>query len=381
MTHDATQRDLFEIPHDITFLNCATMSPLPRTVREVGQAAIARKSVPWTISEADFFTEVETLRQLTADLINGDPDGVAIIPSVSYGLTLAANNLPAPQGTNIVILAEQFPSNVYPWHELAKRTGACITTVEKPIYCDWTQALEDAIDENTSIVAIPNCHWTDGGYIDLERVSTRCHMVGAALVIDVTQSLGVIPLNVRTIKPDFLVCAFYKWLLGPYSLGFVWASPARRNGNPIEHGWLTRKGSEDFSRLVDYRETYRPGARRYDVGEVSNFILIPMAIAAIKLILSWGISYIQNEVKKLTDYAAQEAEKIGFKTLPLPIRSPHIIGLKYEGKIPTNLSSRLSEKNVFVSLRGSSIRVSPYIYNTREDVVRLLTVLDEELSL
>lgn len=377
----STQRDLFEIPEDITFLNCATMSPLPRTVREAGHTAIKRKTTPWTISEADFFSEVETLRHLIADLIDGDPDGVAIIPSVSYGLTLAANNLLAPQGTNIVILAEQFPSNVYPWHALAKRTGACVTTVEKPKNYDWTQALEEAIKENTSIVAIPNCHWTDGSYIDLERVSTRCRMVGAALVIDVTQSLGVIPLSVRKIKPDFLVCAFYKWLLGPYSLGFLWASPACREGHPIEHSWLTREGSEDFSRLVDYRETYRPGARRYDVGEVSNFILVPMAIAAIKLILSWGISNIQNKVKKLTGLVAHEAEKAGFNTLPPPVRSPHIIGLMHEEEIPTNLSSRLSERNVYVSIRGSSIRVSPYIYNTKEDVVRLLTVLEEELYL
>src|SRR5699024_1921774 len=121
------------------------------------------------------------------------------------------------KGSEIVMIAEQYPSNVYPWRELAKQTGAEIKVIDRPENSDWTSSLEVAITENTSIVALPHCHWTDGSQIDLERIGSICKDVGAALVVDATQSLGVKPFSVKKIQPDFLISATYKWMLGPYS--------------------------------------------------------------------------------------------------------------------------------------------------------------------
>ncbi|MDP8938932.1 MAG: aminotransferase class V-fold PLP-dependent enzyme [Actinomycetota bacterium] len=370
-----SQRHLFDIPEEICYLNCAYMSPQLREVREAGMQALAIKSHPWQVTPADFFDEPERARELFAQIVGGDAEGVAIIPSVSYGMAVAAANLPVQRGQNIVVLSDQFPSNVYPWRQLARQRSARLVTVPGPADHDWTAAVLDHIDESTAIAAVPNCHWTDGSLVDLVRVGERAREVGAALVVDATQSLGAHPMDVSRVRPDFLVSAAYKWLLGPYSLGFMYVDEAHRRGTPIEQNWIVRAGSEDFARLVDYRDDYAPGARRYDVGERSNFNLLPMATTAMRRILDWGVENISETAGHLTDLIEKEAAKLGIEAVPAKFRARHMVGLHLGPTAPPDLAARLAAENVFVSVRGDSVRVSPHLYNTEEDVSRLFKVL------
>jgi selenocysteine lyase/cysteine desulfurase len=379
LTPISSQRELFEIPEEVAYLNCAYMSPQLRTVRAAGEEAVARKSRPWEISPRDFFENSERARELFARLIGGEPEGVAIIPSVSYGIAVATANLPVEEGQNVVVLEEQFPSNVYPWRELAKRTGAEIVTVPRPVDHDWTNRVLEYVSERTAVVAVPNCHWTDGSVLDLVSTGERAREVGAALVVDATQSLGAHPLDVLEVQPDFLVCAAYKWLLGPYSIGFLYAGEDYWQGTPIEHNWISREGSEDFAGLVEYTDAYGPGARRYDVGERSNFVLLPMAIEALRQIHTWGVENIAVSLRILTAHIEDEAEKLGIQAVPAPMRVGHLIGLELGPEAPEDLAARLAEENVFVSVRGQNLRVSPHLYNTEKDVERLFDSLARHL--
>jgi selenocysteine lyase/cysteine desulfurase len=369
------QRHLFDIPDEIAYLNCAYMSPLLNAARDAGQAAVARKSQPWRITARDFFEESETARRLFAELIGADAEGVALIPAASYGVSLAAANLPIRAGQRIVVLDNQFPSNVYPWRELAARSSAEVVTIPRPADFDWTSAILPQIDERTAIVALPQCHWTDGSLVDLARVGEHARAVGAALVVDATQSLGAYPFDVQHVRPDFLIAAAYKWLLGPYSVGFLYAAPARREGRPLEHNWIGREGSEDFAGLVSYRDAFQPGARRYDVGERSNFALLPIAIVALRQLLAWRVAEIAATLGELTSAIEARARDAGLQPAPAAHRVSHIIGLRSSSPLPADLPARLAAANVYVSMRGQSIRVSPHLYNTAEDVERLFAAL------
>jgi selenocysteine lyase/cysteine desulfurase len=369
------QRELFEIPDGVVYLNCAYMSPQLRAVREIGEEAVGRKSRPWEILPKDFFEDSEMARALFAELVSGEAEGVAIIPSVSYGMAVAAANVPAEAGQEILILEEQFPSNVYPWRELAERTGAGLVTVPRPADHDWTSAVLERLDERCAIVAMPNCHWTDGSLVNLVRVGERAREVGAALVVDAIQSLGAYPLDVKEVLPDFLVTSSYKWLLGPYGLGFMYVGEAYREGVPIEHNWINRRGSEDFSRLVDYEDALQGGARRFDVGERSNFVLLPMGIAALRQIRDWGVANVAETLSGLTARIEDEARALGMEGVPTKRRAGHMIGIKLGPGAPEDLAIRLGKDNVFVSVRGRSLRVSPHLYNTHEDVNRLFDAL------
>ena len=371
------QRDLFDIPENIAYLNCAYTSPLLKAAQHAGASAIQSKANPWTITSDDFFTSVETARELFAKLISSSSDNVAIVPAVSYGIALAARNLPVQKGQAIVIVQDQFPSNVYTWMGAAQDKGAELRTVKRPEDYDWTQAILQTIDNNTAIVAIPNCHWTDGTRIDLIEISKKCRSVNAALVIDGIQSIGAMPFSIDDVRPDFLVAASHKWLLGAYSFGFCYVAPKWHDGTPLEENWFNRSGSEDFSRLVDYRESYQTGARRFDQGEASNFILSPVAAAGIRQILDWEVESIAATLTAKTSDIAQRAQNIGFRTAPSQLRTPNIIGISNPGGFTKELPQLLARENVFVSVRGESIRISPHVYNNERDVDRLFAVLEK----
>ncbi len=367
-------RDLFDIPKGITYLNCANMAPQLRSITQAGIAAVQAKTSPWQLT--DWFAGAEELRLLAAQVLGTKSDAVALVPSVSYGIAIAAANLPLASRQKIVLLDQEFPSNVYAWRELARKKGGSVVHVERSNGMNWTDALEETIDRDTAIVAVPQCHWTDGSKVDLERVSERAHTVGAGLVIDASQSLGAQPLDLTRVQPDFLVAVGYKWLLGPYGLGYLYVAPKwRTSGTPLEQSWLTREGSEDFSRLVDYTDEYRAGARRFDMGEFPQFVLVPMAIAALQQILAWGVPHIAEALRPITEKIAQLGIENGYSVLPSEQGCSHMIGIRHPDGIAPGLARILREEKVVVSIRGDSIRIAPHLYNNMNDVEHLFEVL------
>jgi selenocysteine lyase/cysteine desulfurase len=376
-----TQRHLFDIPDDVAFFNCAYISPLPKASVLAGEDGLRRKSRPWTIAPADFFTASEAVRTSFAGLINAAASDIAFAPAVSYGMAQAAHNIALARSQTIVTLAEQFPSNVYPWMDLAERTGAAFVSVPRPADDDWTAALLARIDASTGVVAVPHCHWTDGGLVDLEAVGAACRRVGAALCIDGTQSVGALPLDVQRIDPDFLAVAGYKWLLGPYSLGYLYVAPRRQGGRPIEHNWIARRDSEDFAGLVNYKPEFQDGARRFDVGERSNFALMPAAKSSLELISGWSVPRVHATLTVRTNTIAERARAdFSIGSVPSDRRAGHYLGLRFSGGIPSDLPARLAASNVHVSVRGAAMRVTPHVWNTDEDVAKLFGVLRTTLK-
>ena len=375
-----SQRHLFDIPEDIAYFNCAYLGPLSRATVAAGRAAAGIKAHPWEIGSEDFFADTEIARGMFAKLINAAQDDVAIVPAASYGVSVAARNLPLTKSRTVVMLAEQFPSNVYAWRESADAAGASVVTVERPEHGDLTRAVLDAIDERTAVVTLPHCHWADGALLDLETIGHRCRELGAALVLDVTQSAGVMPLDVNVIQPDFLVSACYKWLLGPYSFGFLYAAPHRQDGKPIEFNWRARLGSEDFAGLVNYEDAYLPGARRFDVGECANFHTIPAVIAALQQINDWGVPEIAKTLAARNAALAERAASLGLAGLDAERRAGHFLGLRFPQGIPEGLLNELRESGVYVSVRGDSLRITPHLYNNDADVDRLMHALERAIG-
>ncbi len=375
------QRHLFDIPDDVAYLNCAYMSPLMRSAREVALKGAARKCRPWEILPRHFFDDAEIARDLFARLIGARADDIAIVASASYGVALAAANLAVEAGRKIIVLHDQFPSNVYAWRELARERGAELVTLARPGDDDWTALVLQNIDQRVALVALPHCHWTDGALIDLALIGARCREAGAALVIDATQSLGALPFEVSEIDPDFLVAATYKWLLGPYGLGFLYVAPRHQEGRPLEHNWIDRLGSEDFSGLVDYQDAYQPGARRFDVGERGNFHILPMTAPPLRQILDWGVGEIQATWRARTDRIAERAAALGIAAVPRDKRAGHYLGLKFPGGVPEGLAEGLAAERVYVSVRGrDAVRVTPHLWLNDADEERLFAVLEAKMA-
>jgi selenocysteine lyase/cysteine desulfurase len=366
------QRHLFDIPPDVTYLNCAYMSPLMHSVVEAGKAGLARKARPWEISSTDFFTQTEDLRRLASCLFHCTPDDIALVPSAGYGIEAAARNLPVKRGQKILVLAEQFPSHVYPWRRVARESGAEIVTVPWPADGDWTSAVLGQISEQVAIAALPHTQWTSGGLLDLERIGAECRRNGTALALDLTQSLGVYPFDAAKVQPDFAVAAAYKWLLSPYATGVLYVAPKWQGGQPVEEGWIQRDNARRFAELIHYTDGYQEGARRFDMSECSNFALVPGVIAAMRQLLAWGVDEIAETAGALT---RRLEERLGMAAIPERWRAPHYLCLRADGLAVASLAERLAKERIYISVRGSSIRVTPHVYNTVDDVDRLSEIL------
>lgn len=374
------QRGAFEIPEDVCYLNCAYMSPQLEAARIRGQAAAAAKAEPWTFTDEHWFGQVEEARARFATLIGARADDIAIVPSASYGISTAARNCELRSGQTVVLLEDQFPSGVYPWRRTVEGAGASIVTVSRPEDHDWTPAILEAVDERCAVVTVPQVHWTNGARIDLVQIGRQARNVGAKLVLDLSQSVGADPIDLGQVDPDWLCAPTYKWLLGPYSMGFVYVAPRNQFGTPLEENWIARAGSEDFTALVDYRDDYRPGARRYDMGERSNFVLLPMVLEGLAQIQAWGVERIAATLSVTTRRLAEIGERHGFEPVPEKLRGPHILGLDREGGLPRDLIPRLAEASVHIGRRGNALRVAPHLHVTEADLTRFDDALGRALG-
>ncbi len=373
------QRHLFDLPENITYLNGAYMSPQLKSVTEVGLISVTKKTRPYEILPEDFFTNRKILKQRFAQLVEvPDYKNIAIIPSASYGLANAAYNVPIKKGDEIILVDEQFPSNVYIWQEIAKREQATIKIVKPPIAFEhrgkkWNENILEAISHKTAIVAMPMIHWADGTLFDLIEIRKRTRDVNAMLIIDGTQSVGALPFSVQKIDPDALICSGYKWLLGPYSIGMAYYSDAFNEGTPMEHNWINRYNSQNFSGLTAYQDQYQEKATRYSVGESSNFILTPMMISAIDQLIKWTPETIQNYCKNIATIPIQKLRDLGCFIEEDAHRVYHLFGVYLPEHISLEeLKTTLKQENIFVSSRGNAVRVSCNMYNTENDFNRLI---------
>lgn len=398
-----SQKDKFTLPEGVHYLNCATRSPLSKAVESAGYEAIRRDINPFGLRPDDFFSSGSRVRTLFSELINNrnaggagtpewafrspDIDRIAVIPSVSYGMAVVARNLhrkPGIQaGQQIVLVGDEFPSDVYAWNRVCADLNLTVTTVpmpdEFPRGPRWNEQLLEAICPETALVVVPPVHWMYGIRFDLEAIGQQARAVGAWLAVDGTQSIGALPFNLEAVRPDAVICAGYKWLMGPYSLGLAYFGPVFDEGIPLEEGWMNRLDSNQFHRLMDYQSIYRPKAYRYNVGEHSHFLQMPMLEAALTQLIDWQPARIQEYTKRLMADAWPILESLGCSIEPEAQsqgRSHHLIGLWLPAHVnPMTVQEALLAESISVSVRAGAMRIAPHVYNVPADVAALVRVL------
>lgn len=386
-----SKKEFFSLPENIHYLNCATMSPLPKVVEEAGIKGLLRKSQPYEITQEHFFDTAINVKKKFAKLINCiDYEQIAIMPSVSYGMATVVKNILkrgfSKHKTKIVLVGEEFPSDVYGWRELvAEKPQLSIETIHPPEELDnrgqnWNNKLLEALDQEALLVCISPTHWADGTRFYLKKIKQKCTENDILFIIDATQHLGAYAFDIQKIQPDFLVAATYKWLLGPYGTTLAYFGKYFDNGFPLEQTWIGRKNSQDFKNLIHYQSDYQEGAFRYNMGEFSNFINLPMVEKALDLLIDWQPEEIQKYAKTLGKPYIERLIKAGYWIENEDFRAAHLFGIR----LPVNLKieaiqKALSDQKVFVSYRGNAIRLSINVWNDEVDM-EIFTQTLENLS-
>ena len=379
-----SQRDQFEMPRDICYLNAASYSPLPLRTQQAGRAAVGRKATPWTLDAGFANTQHERARAAAAHLINADPADVALIPSISYGVATAAKLVTIARGARVIVLENDHSSPVLEWQTRADAQGFIIETVRQPDDGDWTSAVLGAIERSgappVGLASISSVHWSDGGLLDLKTIGAALRRQGAVFLIDATQGAGVLAMDVRALDPDFVMFPTYKWLLGPYGRAFVYVAKRHQHGIPLEQTSAGRRDVRAENDVYFSDIGYVDDARRFDMGERDHFISMEMASIGMEMMAEWGAAAVTQRLTMLTERIADALHGFGVSVPERQLRAPHILCLSFKDGLPAGLVGRLASEGIYVAPRLGRLRVSPHVYNDEADADRFVAALTRHLQ-
>jgi selenocysteine lyase/cysteine desulfurase len=379
----ASQRDLFDIPRDICYLNSASYSPLPRQTQEAARAAVLRKARPWTLDATFANRQHERARTAAAALIHADPADIALIPSISYGVATAAKIVRIPRGARVIVLENDHSSPVLEWQARAEAQGFGIETIRRPDDGDWTSAVLAAIERSGApplgLASISSVHWSDGGLVELEKISAALKRQGAILLVDATHSTGVLVTEVARLDPDFVIFPTYKWLLGPYGRAFLYVAKRHQGGIPLEQTSFGRRDLRAENAVYFADLDYVADARRFDMGERDHFISMEMASIGMEMMTEWGAAAIAERLAMLTERIAAGVRHFDVSILPRHLRAPHILSLGFPHGVPAGLVEGLASEDVYVAARLGRMRISPHVFNDEVDCDRFVAALDRRL--
>jgi cysteine desulfurase / selenocysteine lyase len=370
------RRTEFPWTSQTVYLNNASVGPLPERTRAALDAFNLRRAQPFQLPDRDLMHTLAESRRLSAQLIGAVPEEIALTINTGFGLSLAARALPLKPGDVVLASDKEFPANVYPWM-LLKETGVTLelapTTAEG--WPDEAYLLERLRDARVKVLAVSLVQFSNGYTIDLARLSAATRATGAYLVVDAIQGVGQIPVDVRTTPVDIMACGAQKWLLSPWGSGFVYVRreliPALR---PAITGWMAYEGTDDFSRLTQYNDTFRGDARRYELITLPYQDFAGMN-ASVSLLLSLGVSHIQRHLKSLHQPVLAWASRHGVRVVsPQGDRGSGILCVA-----PNQVGEAfraLKAARIICSLREGAIRLSPHGYNSHDDMERVVEALE-----
>lgn len=366
------QRDAFDIPREVAYLNAASWSPLPKAVQAAGHAGVERKARPWVITGAHIAGQFARARAAAARLIGAAPEDVALIPSISYGVAVAGRILPVSAGSRVLVLGDDHSSPVLEWLQRAPEGGFTVETVMRPRDGDWTAAVLAAIARPGAVplalVSISSVHWADGGLVDLAAVGAAVKTAGAMLLVDATHHAGVLALDVAALDPDVLIFPTYKWVLGPYGRAFLYVAKRWQGGVPLEQTGAARRrvSSEAVPYLADL--AYAEGAQRFDMGERDHLVGLEMAAVGMEMMADWGSAAISARLGWLNGLLAEGLAGMDVEVPEARIRAPHVLSLGFPGGMKPGLIEALAGRGVHVAPRLGRMRISPHVYNDEADV-------------
>lgn len=371
---------LFDVPEDIIYLNNAGVGARLHAVTAAGLDAVATSAHPWTGNTDDWFAAVETLRALAASTFGTETRALAYIPSASYGMAVAAHNLPLAADETVIMLAGEYPSNRSIWQVQAETAGARCIEVAPEAGEDWTAAVLRAIDARTAVISVPPCYWCDGAPLDLFAIRNAARAHGAALVVDASQALGAVPIDLDALSADFVACVGHKWLLGAYGLGWLWTAPHwRDHGTPLEETWLARELRGDSNAQSKGLTAYREGAARFDAGSSAHPMLLPMADAAMRQLHAWGIDKVAEQLGALTRHLEQRMAAAGLGELMGRPHLPHLCAIQPPAERLDDAARALHAGGVMLSRRGDGLRVAPHRHVSTKQLDRVVALLAETL--
>jgi cysteine desulfurase / selenocysteine lyase len=368
----------FSLTPGHVWLNAASEGPIPNVSAAALQEAIGWKLSPHQLTIPKFQQIPIELKQSLADFINVPADEIILGNSATYGLHLLANGLSLGAGDEVVLMRNDFPTDILPWLHL-KNKGVMVQQIKAAEEVLTFKEVKDALTSKTKVVCLPYVHTFSGRVLDIVAIGDLCRQRGILFVVNMSQAVGAFEVNMAGLPVDAIVCAGYKWLLGPYSTGFCWIKKAVRESlNYPQAYWISLMDEQSLSSTGEIVLKEDKSARRYDVFATANFFNYVPWQASIKYLSGIGIKEIAHHNGLLVDQIVDGIKNTEFKCIS-PTESyqrTNIVVFSFkDGTENGSIFEFLKGQGFYVALWKGKLRVSPHIYNTQDDIKRFLCAL------
>jgi selenocysteine lyase/cysteine desulfurase len=372
---NADLRALFPLTEHTVYLNHAAVSPPPVPTLKAVEAQMRDVAENGSLHYRRWVAVKESARKLAAAMLGARPEQVAFMRNTSDGLSTVASGLRWRAGDNIVTFKREFPSNIYPWLRLREDFGVEVRMCEERDGRIDLSELINMIDARTRLVAISHVQYGSGFRADLERIGRAARAQDALLVVDVIQSMGVLPIDVEAELIDVAAAACHKWLLTPEGVGLLYLSDrARERIQPTLVGWMSVPDPEDYG---NFEQDWNPGALAWESGTGPTALLHGLE-TSLKLLHETGVERISDYLNELTDYLCEllrgrEYEIVSSRRTG---EKSQIVCIRHRGDLqPMTLYSQLKRQNIVVAPRGDRLRIAPHLYNLNSEIEALVNAL------
>lgn len=368
-------RELFPITQNLIYLNHAAVSPPPTTTIEAVEAQLRDVRDAGSLNFRNWLEVKQHARESLAALLGAKAEQVAFMRNTSDALSTVANGVQWQPGDNIVTFRREFPANVYPWLRLREPFGVEVRMCEERDGRVDVEELESLVDARTKLIAISHVQFASGFRIDLERLGRLARQHDALLVVDVIQSLGVVPIDVHAELVDVAAGAGHKWLLSPEGVGYLYLSDrARERIEPTLVGWTSVPEPEDY---FAFGQPWKKGTLAWETGTGPAALFYGLK-ASLDLLHEYGPARIASYLEELTDHLCERV-----KSEPYEVVSSRALGEKSQivcirdkrGLSVMALYAQLKQQNIVTAPRGDRLRIAPHLYNTVEEIDRFVDAL------
>lgn len=371
----------FDLPVDRSWLNAAHQGPLPNAGAERVMEMLRWKMQPHHLQSSRPFTELpQRLRTAFADLIGASPPEVVLANSASYGLHLVANGLDLEPDDEVIVAANDFPSDILPWLRL-EQFGVRVKRLRPSGHVLTAAEIAAAITKRTRVVCLTWVHSFSGHVVDLDAIGSTCRERGALFVVNGSQAVGAIPIAVHERPIDVLITVGFKWLCGPYGTGFCWLAP--RAAERIESNklyWLSALSTEDLTDPnLDLSAIEPSETGKHDVFGTANFFNNAAVLESVRLIGSIGVDRVLEHNLELAERIVDGVDRSRFEVLDRGHRDrlSSILFLRSLHSTVEEAARLLEQNGVDVAQRSGMLRLSPHLYNTSTDIDRFLAAQAE----
>ena len=368
-------RSLFPITSRAIYVNHAAVSPLPTPTIEAIESQLRDVRDNGSVNFRNWIVIKEHARSLLAELLGARPEQVAFMRNTSDGLSTVANGLVWRAGQNVVTFRREFPANIYPWLRLRDAFGVEVRMCEERDGRVDMEELGNLVDQNTRVIAISHVQYASGFRADLERLAHIARGRDALLVVDVIQSLGVLPLNVEAELVDVAAGASHKWLLGPEGVGYLYLSDrARERIQPTLVGWISVPDPEDYN---NFEQDWNAGTLAWETG-TGPAALIHGLNASLELLRATGTQQIATYLENLSDYLCEKLRSMNYRVVSArgSGEKSQVVCIQHSGELSaTQLYRRLKSRNIITAPRGDRLRIAPHFYNSFEEIDELVAAL------